>query len=457
MKMDERNISENVRFQLEGMKKSLTTQGLIPISIFSDPEIYETEMEQIFGRNWVYVAHESEIASPGDYVLRYIGEDKFIVAKDEKGNIQVLLDACPHRGASVCRAEKGNSSHYRCPYHGWTFNNSGELVGTPAFKDAYKGLDRGKNGLVKAPRVAVLHGLIFVSLEAEGPTLEESLDGMKWYLDMIFTLQDAGMEVLGEPQRWIIPANWKQPAENFTGDDYHLLYLHKSTYDIGVMPIPLIENMKGYHIKAGNGHNLSFSIDLDPNAPGPKYWNYPEEIVATFNLDNLSPKQQELARGSRVVVGTIFPNVSFLMLPLSADPKNLPPYPFMTWRQWQPKGPDKVEVWNWFMMYKDTPQEFKDACYRSAMATFGIAGVFEMDDAIPWETGARNAKGNFAKKHLNLNLQMGMEGMSNCSVVEDWPFPGTAYYPRFEEGNQRHFYHRYLKEMLNLQNYEIKW
>ena len=62
--------------------------------------------------------------------------------------------------------------------------------------------------------------------------------------------------------------------------------------------------------------------------------------------------------------------------------------------------------------------------------TFGIAGTFEMDDPVPWETMTRNAGGAFAKKHMKLNLQMGMNGIGSSKQVMDWPFPGIAHYLR---------------------------
>jgi len=442
---DNTTITPRVRAILEKFKTDLNN-GITNLDALNDEEIHQAEQEKIFGKRWNFMAHESEIPNKGDYVKRYIGDDSFVVSREIEDKFNVILDACPHRGASICRAEKGNSSHFRCPYHGWTFKNNGDLIGAPAFKDAYSGLNREEWGLTHAPRVETFHGFIFASLDENAPDLRESLDGIGWYLDMILSLQDNGMEVLGEPQRFRIKANWKIPAENFSGDDYHLMYLHKSTYDIGVMQIPLKENMKGYHIQAGNGHAISFSIDLE--SEDPLFFYFPEEIVDTFNLENLSKEQLKLARGSRVCVGNIFPNNSFLMLPLSPDPKNVPPTPLFTWRLWRPVGKDEIEVWNWFLMFKDTPEEFKRASYRAAMASFGIAGTFELDDPVPWQSITKNAKGPFARKALKLNLKMGMDGIGISKEVKDWPFPGTAYYPRFEEGNQRSMYRQYINDML---------
>jgi len=443
----EGQLSPRLRSMLEEMQKSLREEAAIPLAIFNDEELHQAEMEIIFAKQWIFVGHESEIPNKGDYVLRHIGNDPFVLVRTEDGDIKVLFDACPHRGARICRAEKGNSSHFRCIYHGWTFKNDGELVGAPGYNNGYSGMDKKDWGLIPAPRVENFHGFIFASLAQEGPTLREALGGMAWYLEMIFTMQKCGMEVLGEPQHWIINANWKQASENFSGDDYHLLYLHKSTYDVGVMPVPLMENMMGYHVKPGMGHGLSFSIDIESNDP--IYWFFPPEIVETFDgLKEMTPEQQRLARGARVVVGTIFPNTSFLLLPLSPDPGNVPPTPLFTWRVWRPLSPGKLEVINWFFMYKNTPAEFKAQSFRAGVSTFGAAGHFEMDDAVPWVEIARNAASVFGKKNLKLNYKMGFNGIGVSKPVKDWPFPGEAWYPRYEEGNQRYFYQHYLNIML---------
>jgi len=60
-------------------------RGMIPAHIYNDSEIFALEKERIFGQAWVFVAHESEIPQPGDYVVRRVLTDSFIVARDEKG------------------------------------------------------------------------------------------------------------------------------------------------------------------------------------------------------------------------------------------------------------------------------------------------------------------------------------------------------------------------------------
>jgi phthalate 3,4-dioxygenase subunit alpha len=112
-------------------------RGAVPAGIYSDPAIHQLERDRLFGRTWQFLAHDSEIPQPGDYVVRRILDDSFIVVRDETGQVQVLLNMCRHRGVQVCRAPAGNASHFRCPYHAWTYRNTGELVGVPFHSEAY--------------------------------------------------------------------------------------------------------------------------------------------------------------------------------------------------------------------------------------------------------------------------------------------------------------------------------
>ena len=135
----------------------------------------------------------------------------------------------------VCRAERGNAALFRCPYHGWTYKNTGALAGAPLFKDAYGGeLDKSKMGLHAAPHVESIHGFVFASLHPDAPSLDEYLGEMKWHLDLVWGQCEPGWEVIGEPQRTVLAANWKAPADNFSGDDYHTVYLHRSTTETGI-------------------------------------------------------------------------------------------------------------------------------------------------------------------------------------------------------------------------------
>ena len=94
--------------------------------IYSDPKIFEAEMTNIFGGIWVYIAHESEIPNPNDFVTRRLGLRPMIVLRDGDGKLRALFNRCTHRGTTLTRADKGNARSFSCPYHGWNFLNTGQ-------------------------------------------------------------------------------------------------------------------------------------------------------------------------------------------------------------------------------------------------------------------------------------------------------------------------------------------
>lgn len=422
--------------------------GELPATLYGNKDIYDREKRNVFARCWVFLAHESEIPAKGDYVLRKIGEDSFVVVRDEQGEINVLFDACRHRGVQICRADAGNTSHFRCPYHGWTYDTKGNLIGAPLWKNAFGGMDKSSNGLIGAAKVESKHGLIFATLDASAPSLDDYLGGMGWYLDLVFGLNEHGVEVLGAPQRFVIDANWKSGADNFSGDDYHLGTLHKSVWEIGAFPISFQDNMMGYHIQASPGHSLSFSMAPNDDEPGPKFFGYPDRVAETFNSKRISDDQLNAARRSRVFVGNVFPNFSILALPMTEDGANFPPTAVLTIRTWQPMGEGKVEIWNWFCAYKNMTDEEKQRSYRAGLGTFSMGGSFEMDDTEPWITVGKTGRSTAADVlDFKLNYQMGLPGIGIAHRVEDWAGPGIAYWTRYEEGVQRNLFKFYLDMM----------
>lgn len=436
--------SQRAELLLSEMHAGLS-RGAVPASIFGDPEIYQLELERIFGRAWVFLAHTSEIPARGDYVVRRIGEDPFIVVRDEDGEIHAFFDACRHRGTQVCRADSGNTSHFRCPYHGWTYSTKGELVGAPMWQSAFGGMRKEDNGLATPAQLDTYQGLIFATLDPSAPPLRDYLGGMTWYLDLLFGLSEHGLEVIHAPQRFVIDANWKSPSENFAGDDYHLGTLHRSVWEIGAFPVPFQSNMMGYHIHASPGHSLSFSIAPEGDDPGPKFFGFPEDLARTFDTTCISAAQLEIARRSRVIVSTIFPNLSLLVLPMTEDGAHYPPTAIVTLRIWQPRGVGSVEVWNWFFAWRHATPDQKERTYRAGLGTFSMGGSFEMDDTEPWITVGRAGRSAFARlTNFTLNYQMGLPGIGIARRVEDWVGPGVCYWPRFEEGVQRNFYRLYL-------------
>ena len=100
--------------------KTLVQDDRIHASLYTDPRIFDDEMEHIFRRGWVFVGHNSEIPATGDFVTRRIGTEPVIMVRGADGAVSVLVNRCMHRGTMVCPADRGHARTFACPYHGWT-------------------------------------------------------------------------------------------------------------------------------------------------------------------------------------------------------------------------------------------------------------------------------------------------------------------------------------------------
>ncbi len=414
--------------------------GMIPPAIYSDPEVFALERERVFGQSWMYLAHESEIPHPGDYVVRRIVDDSFIVARDDGGTIGVHANVCRHRGMQVCRTERGNASHFRCPYHAWTYKNTGALVGLPFHKDAYGGdavLDRAELRLASPPHVAIHRGMIFATLDPDATTLRDQLGGFAFYLDFYANQSDAGLEV-SAPQRWLIDANWKIAAENFAGDTYHTPHTHASVVDIGLFREPKAHKRKeGALYFAGGGGGTTYRLPSTDLAENLAYIGYPPEMIARMR-DTWTPEQQAMAGRHQFMpsAATFVPNLSFVhnWPQVSADGLIAP---FISIRLWQPVSATQTEVLSWFAVDTLAPAWFKEASYKAYVMCFGSSGMFEQDDVENWTSITSASRGQFARRILlNSRMGLGPDGTTLREPIVGWPAPGRAF-TGFGEYNQR--------------------
>src|SRR5579872_3350261 len=205
--------------------------------VFTDPEVLAEERRRVFDRCWIYAGHESEVPHPGDFRSRNVAGRPVILVRGDDSKVRVLLNTCTHRGAMVCRQKMGNAKTFQCPYHAWTYNSHGQLVGVPG-EDSYSPAFKREDMMLVSPaQVDSYRGFVFICFDAGATGLVDYLAGAKEYLDLVADQSEIGMKVIAGQQAYSARANWKLLVEN-SYDGYHGLPTHQRYFgflsDIGI-------------------------------------------------------------------------------------------------------------------------------------------------------------------------------------------------------------------------------
>jgi phenylpropionate dioxygenase-like ring-hydroxylating dioxygenase large terminal subunit len=228
---------------------------------YVDPAVFELELERIFGRAWLYVAHASQLRRPGDFVGARLGRDKIIAVRQDDGSLRAFFNRCPHRGADVCSAAAGNTRTFLCPYHAWSFRTDGTLDAIPHGPAGYGAALPAKLaalGLERVARVDDYRGFVFACRAADGPGLAEFLGpDVRAVFDNFVDRAPAGaLEVAGGRLVQRFRANWKLQIENSI-DLLHPSILHRNAIDAAAAHVPSDDIDPGARIAIElNGQNL---------------------------------------------------------------------------------------------------------------------------------------------------------------------------------------------------------
>ncbi len=247
--------------------RALVREDAIHKSVYTDPEIFDLEMERVYGRAWLYLAHESEIANAGDYVVRHMGTQAVILTRAKDGSIETIFNRCSHRGATLCAFENGSAPNgHQCPYHGWTFNADGTVRFVSNASNYAGVLDPDDYAITKV-RTQTYRGFIFGNLlGAEAPDLTDFLGHMTTTIDDLVDRSPTGRIEVGKYQlRHYYRANWKMTFENLN-DTIHPGFAHAASVvsSKAVMAEVGQDNIvPSVGMMLANGKPIQFFQDLD--------------------------------------------------------------------------------------------------------------------------------------------------------------------------------------------------
>ena len=214
---------KTVTMPASGFRK--TTESFLPGAMtlpreyFVSPQRFGTEVDQVFAREWICVGHQSQVANPGDYVVRKVAGESLIIVRDRQSQVRAYYNVCRHRGTRLLEEASGHCSAIQCPYHAWSYGLDGRLVGAPHMDDV-PGF-RKEDYPLHSVHLGVWEGLIFVSLAKSPPPLLEVFAPLagkfsNWNLPRLQSVRRIEYD---------IKANWKLMFQNYS-ECYHCPGVH---------------------------------------------------------------------------------------------------------------------------------------------------------------------------------------------------------------------------------------
>ena len=426
-------------FSADELQK-LVREDRVHRNVYTDPAIFELEMERIFARTWIYAGHDSQVPNPGDFFCTEIARQPVVMVRHTDGEVYVIYNRCGHRGTRVVNQESGNVKRFSCMYHGWTYETNGELASVPLREDEDEdGFDFTDPhfSMMQVPRVDSHHGFVFASLSAEGPDFMSFLGPAREGIDEIIARSPEGkLELVGGCHRYDYRGNWKHQVENLT-DSYHAIASHASTiHPDGTqfsrrpgrqgdrMPF-LDKNGRPLILELGvitypNGHTASVSA-FPVDQSGGIMDDYKATLMEKYGGDEA--KVREVLR-QKVHSSTLFPTFDLLTVQNSL-------------RVVIPKAVDYTEVRVYPMRMKGAPEELFAEHVRLVGLTHSATSFVQGDDVE-----------SFRRVQEGVTIQ----GADWCLIArglkrEKWDNSGVGTGDRSTEIGNRHQYRAWLDLM----------
>lgn len=351
-------------------------------SIYTSQAVFDAEMSNIFHKTWLCVGHVAEIPNQGDFRVTRMGRQSVIMIRGSDNQVRVVMNRCRHRGVTLTEEETGCQRRLTCPYHGWVYDSTGELMLVPD-ENGYDNLDFTKYSLTPAPRVDFYRGLVFASLSAEGPSLDQHLGLTKSYIDLFLDVSPSGrINVRSGVNKTTFRANWK-----FVGmDGYHPNHVHRTVYEVRRRrkPVGVTASSQGETFSdqsanltrdLGNGHAM---LDVYPVRSA----NYQQYLASMEGKPGWEDYYQSMvqaygqSRADEILVWAgdphigVFPNLQLIGSQI---------------RLIRPVAPDKTEVLMFPTLLEDVPDPINELRLRNHEAFYGPASQGSPDDAEIFE------------------------------------------------------------------------
>jgi phenylpropionate dioxygenase-like ring-hydroxylating dioxygenase large terminal subunit len=230
----------------------------VPAAHYVDPERFRQELDRIWRRLPLVLAFSAELPKPGDYKAITAASVPVLIARGSDGALRAFVNMCSHRGAQLVAEGTGRAKRFSCPYHAWTYDERGALVGILSAAE-FGEIDKSCHGLVPL-RLAERAGLVFVGLE---PASTLDIDAFLCGYDALLAeFGFASWHVAG--RREVAGPNWKIAYDGYL-DLYHLPILHKNTFGPD-FPNRALYHAFGPHQRVDSPNPLLAKLEERPEA-----------------------------------------------------------------------------------------------------------------------------------------------------------------------------------------------
>jgi len=274
----------------------------VALDRYTDQEFYDLEINEVFGRSWLFIGHSSEYPEPGSYRVHDLPKGQVVVARNNDGDLRGFLNACRHRGAPVVRHEEGKARLLVCQFHSWSYDLDGNLARVPEEHD-FLGLVKEDRSLTPV-RVETLGSFVFVNFDQDARPLVEDLGPA--VVSRMIDLASAPLRVVDRKSH-VVNCNWKILAEAFL-ETYHVKTIHPEAAIAVDSPGTVLQLLP-------NGHNflaIPYTDVVREAEFGQLMW--PPDLPQPDELRNYGGKQSGFYT---------FPNAQIL-----GDPSGCPVFSF---------------------------------------------------------------------------------------------------------------------------------